>query len=104
LREAPFEAHFTPAREVGWRFAPEHWGNGYATEGVRAALEYAFAALGWDEVVAMTAVQNVRSQRLMQRIGMTRDPNGDFDHPKVEAGHPLRRHILYRTRRSDSRA
>ena len=63
-------------------------------------LEHAFAALGWDEVVAMTAVQNVRSERVMQRLGMTRDPKDDFDHPKVEAGHPLRRHVLYRIRRS----
>jgi ribosomal-protein-alanine N-acetyltransferase len=100
LREVPFEAHFAPAREVGWFFAPEHWGNGYATEGARGALEHAFAALGWDEVVAMTAVQNVRSERVMQRLGMTRDPKDDFDHPKVEAGHPLRRHVLYRIRRS----
>jgi ribosomal-protein-alanine N-acetyltransferase len=103
LREVPFEAHFTPAREVGWRFAPEHWGNGYATESARGALAHAFAGLGWDEVVAMTAVLNVRSQRVMQRLGMTRDPNDDFDHPKVEEGSPLRRHILYRMRRSDSR-
>jgi ribosomal-protein-alanine N-acetyltransferase len=104
LREVPFEAHFTPAHEVGWRFAPEHWGNGYATEGARGALEHAFGALGWDEVVAMTAVQNVRSQRVMQRLGMTRDPNDDFDPPTVEEGHPLRRHVLYRIRRPDDRA
>jgi ribosomal-protein-alanine N-acetyltransferase len=96
LGEVPFEAHFTPAREVGWRFAPEHWGNGYATEGARGALEHAFAALGWHEVVAMTAVQNLRSQRVMRRLGMTRDPADDFEHPKVEEGHPLRRHVLYR--------
>jgi 3-dehydroquinate dehydratase/shikimate dehydrogenase len=96
LREVPFEAHFTPALEVGWRFAPEHWGKGYATEGARGALEYAFETLGWDEVVAMTAVQNVRSRRVMQRLGMTRDPNDDFDHPKVPEGHPLQRHVLYR--------
>ena len=99
LREVPFEAHFTPAREIGWRFAPEHWGNGYATEGARGALEHAFAALGWDEIVAMTAVENVASQRVMQRLGMTRDPADDFEHPKVEEGHALRRHILYRIRR-----
>jgi RimJ/RimL family protein N-acetyltransferase len=96
LGDVPFEAHFTPAREVGWRFAPEHWGNGYATEGARGALDHAFAALGWHEVVAMTAVQNLRSQRVMRRLGMTRDPADDFEHPKVEEGHPLRRHVLYR--------
>jgi RimJ/RimL family protein N-acetyltransferase len=101
LGEVPFEAHFTPAREVGWRLAPEHWGKGYATEGARGALEHAFAVLGWDEVVAMTAVQNVRSQRVMDRLGMTRDPSDDFEHPKVREGSPLRRHVLYRLRRSN---
>ncbi|MGC9992393.1 MAG: GNAT family N-acetyltransferase [Candidatus Cybelea sp.] len=96
LQDVPFQAPFTPTREIGWRFLPEMWGHGYATEGARSALEHAFGVLGWDEVVAMTAVKNVRSQRVMQRLGMTRDPNDDFDHPKAGEGHPLRRHVLYR--------
>lgn len=99
LQDVPFEAPFTPAREIGWRFAHEHWGKGYATEGARAALQFAFDRLAWDEVLAFTAALNLRSQRVMERLGMTRDPNDDFDHPRLTAGHPLRRHLLYRISR-----
>jgi len=90
---------FTPAREVGWRLAYDTWGHGYATEGAKAALAMAFDRLGWDEVVAVTALVNKRSERVMQRLGMVRDPNADFDHPRVPEGHLLRRHMLYRIRR-----
>lgn len=96
LQEVPFEAPFTPANEIGWRFAPEFWGNGYATEGARAALRFAFENLQWHEVVAFTAAPNLPSRRVMERLGMIRDERDDFDHPKIEAGHPLRRHVLYR--------
>lgn len=96
LQPVPFEAAFTPANEIGWRFSAEHWGCGYATEGARAALEFGFDELGWNEIVAFTAASNVRSQRVMERLGMTRDPVDDFDHPRIEAAHPLRRHVLYR--------
>ena len=99
LQKVPFEAAFTPANEIGWRFAPEHWGKGYATEGARAALDFAFAELQWREVVAFTAANNVRSRRVMERLGMTHHPRDDFDHPKLESGHPLRRHVLYRIRK-----
>jgi RimJ/RimL family protein N-acetyltransferase len=99
LQEVPFQAAFTPTNEIGWRFAAQHWGHGYATEGARAALGYAFNELEWPEVVAFTATLNLRSQRVMERLGMTRDPSEDFDHPKIEPGHPLRRHVLYRIRR-----
>jgi RimJ/RimL family protein N-acetyltransferase len=96
LDEVPFEAAFTPAYEVGWRFAFEHWGAGYATEGARAALVHAFATLRWREVVAFTAASNLRSRRVMDRLGITYDPGADFDHPRLEAGDPLRAHVLYR--------
>jgi RimJ/RimL family protein N-acetyltransferase len=98
LQDVPFEAPFTPAREVGWRFAYDHWGHGYATEGARAALDFAFEQLGWHEVVAFTAALNLRSQKVMERMGMSHDPNDDFDHPRIPEGHPLRRHLLYRAR------
>ena len=98
LQEIPFEAHFTPATEVGWWFSAEHWGKGYATEAARAALDFAFGELQREEVVAITAALNVRSQRVMQRLGMTRDPNGDFAHPRIDAGHRLEPHVLYRIR------
>jgi RimJ/RimL family protein N-acetyltransferase len=99
LQPVPFEAHFTPANEIGWRFVFEHWGRGFATEAARAGLDYAFSQLDWAEVIAMTSQLNVRSQRLMQRLGMTRDSADDFDHPRIDEGSRLRRHVLYRLKR-----
>ena len=96
LHRVPFEAPFTPAVEVGWRLAREHWGNGYATEAACAAVRYGFDEAGLDEIVSFTSLDNERSWRVMERIGMIRDPNGDFDHPNVPVGHRLRRHVLYR--------
>jgi RimJ/RimL family protein N-acetyltransferase len=96
LQEVPFAAPFTPAYEIGWRFAFDHWGRGYATEGARAALRFAFETLRWSEVIAFTAERNLRSRRVMERLGMTHDAADDFDHPKIEPGHRLRRHALYR--------
>jgi RimJ/RimL family protein N-acetyltransferase len=98
LQQIPFEAHFTPAMEVGWWLAYDQWGHGYATEGARAALDYAFGELHREEIVAITTPVNVRSQRVMQRLGMTRDPKDDFENPFYEPGVPLRTHVLYRLR------
>jgi RimJ/RimL family protein N-acetyltransferase len=95
LAEPQFDAHFTPALEVGWRLARNAWGNGYATEGGRAAVRFAFDELDRDEIVSFTSVTNVRSQRVMERLEMTRDPADDFDHPLVEDPR-LRPHVLYR--------
>jgi RimJ/RimL family protein N-acetyltransferase len=94
-----FEAHFTPCVEIGWRLAAEHWGHGYATEGARAALAYGFDSLKLTETVAMTAPHNLRSRRVMEKLGMTRRPGDDFDHPMLAPEHPLRRHVLYRLAR-----
>lgn len=91
-----FEAHFMPAVEIGWRLAPECWGHGYATEAAREALRFGFEDAGLDEIVAFTVPANTRSQRVMERIGMSHDPADDFDHPSLPAGHPLQRHLLYR--------
>lgn len=96
LLRVRFEAHFTPAVEIGWRLSPSHWGHGYATEAARATLGVAFGELSLPEVVAFTVPANVRSRRVMERIGMTHDPGDDFDHPGLPDGHPLRRHVLYR--------
>jgi RimJ/RimL family protein N-acetyltransferase len=92
-----FEAHFTPAVEVGWRLAFDAWGHGYATEGARAALAYALDSLGAREVVSYTVPGNRRSRSVMERLGLRRDAADDFDHPLVPEGSPLRRHVLYRT-------
>ena len=99
LWPAAFEAHFTPAVEVGWRLARAAWGHGYATEAARASLADGFTRLELDEIVSFTTTANVRSQRVMQKLGLTRDPAEDFDHPRLPEGSPLRRHVLYRGRR-----
>jgi ribosomal-protein-alanine N-acetyltransferase len=93
-----FEAHFMPCVEIGWRLSAECWGRGYATEGARAALDFGFESLGLDEIVSFTVPANVRSRRVMERIGMSRQPGDDFDHPGLPQGHLLRRHVLYRLR------
>jgi len=98
LQPVPFHAHFTPANEIGWRFAVDAWGKGYATEAASAALRFAFDDLGWHEIVAFTAAINLRSRRVMERLGMSYDPADDFNHPRLEESHPLRRHVLYRLR------
>lgn len=98
LQDVPFEAPFTPAFEIGWWLAYAYWGHGYVTEAARLALDFAFAGLGRSEVVALTAVVNVRSQRVMQRLGMTCDRNDDFEHPWV-TDERLRPHMLYRAKR-----
>lgn len=91
-----FAAHFTPCVEIGWRLAAEHWGQGYATEGARAALAFGFERLGLAQIVSITVPENTRSRRVMEKLGMTRDPSEDFDHPLLPEGHRLRRHVLYR--------
>ena len=101
LWPAIFTARFTPAVEVGWRLDPAHWGQGFATEGGRAALRYGFEVLHLPEVVSFTAVANERSWRVMQRLGMRRDHDGDFEHPAVPPGHPARQHVLYRLLRDE---
>ncbi len=91
-----FEAHFTPAVEVGWRLARTAWGHGYATEAARAAVDFGFNQVGLPVIVSFTAATNQRSRAVMERIGMTRDPAGDFDHPNLPQYHRLLRHVLYR--------
>ncbi len=96
-----FEAAFMPAVEVGWRLDAAHWGHGYATEAARAAVEFGFDVAGLQEIVSFTTERNVRSRRVMERIGMIRDPGDDFGHPSVPEGSPLHPHVLYRIRRKD---
>jgi RimJ/RimL family protein N-acetyltransferase len=91
-----FDAPFTPAVEVGWRLARRGWGSGFATEAARMAVADAFERLGLDEIVSMTSRGNTRSQRVMEKVGMARDPADDFDHPNVPVDHPIRGHVLYR--------
>ena len=101
ISNVPFETAFTPAVEIGWRLARPYWQKGLATEGAQAVLSYAFRKLNLDEVVSFTVPGNIRSRRVMEQIGLRRDPSGDFDHPFLSAGHPLRRHVLYRLTRPE---
>lgn len=94
-----FEAAFTPCVEIGWRLARAHWDHGHASEAARNVLTFGFGELGLREIVSFTVPENARSRRVMERIGMTRDPRDDFDHPLLPEGHPLRRHVLYRKSR-----
>jgi RimJ/RimL family protein N-acetyltransferase len=94
-----FKAPFMPAVEVGWRLAKAYWGRGFATEAARAAVADGFERLVLTEVVSFTVPANLRSIRVMERLGMTHDPADDFDHPRLPEGHRLRNHVLYRLRR-----
>ena len=99
LARQTFAAHFTPAVEVGWRLARSAWGHGYASEAARRAIANGFDDFGLAEIVSFTYVNNVRSRAVMERIGMTRDPADDFEHPRLPADSRLRPHVLYRLRR-----
>ncbi len=98
-----FTAPFTPCTEIGWRLASRHWARDCATEAAVAAADFAFDRLKLSELVSFTTTGNLRSRRVMERLGMTHDSAYDFDHPNVPAGHPLRPHVLYRLRQTDWR-
>lgn len=100
LNYTDWPAHFTPAVEIGWRLAAEHWGRGYATEAARAAMRFGFEDVGLDEIVSFTVPANTRSRAVMERLGMTRNPDDDFDHPRVDPASPFHRHVLYRLTRA----
>jgi RimJ/RimL family protein N-acetyltransferase len=91
-----FDATFMPAVEIGWRLAFDFWGLGLATEGAHAVVDHAFQVLGIPSLVSFTVPANVRSRRVMEKLGMVHDPSSNFDHPNISMGHPLRRHVLYR--------
>lgn len=101
LLRVGFSAHFTPAVEIGWRIAREFWGRGYATEAARAALQFGFAVTELSEIVAHAGIANIRSHRVMTKLGMSCDRADDFDHPRLRDGDPLRRQVLYRLTRKD---
>ncbi|MGA1074028.1 MAG: GNAT family N-acetyltransferase [Ilumatobacteraceae bacterium] len=100
------EPWFRGGVEIGWRIRSRYWGRGFATEAAEACLEFAFrprddGGLGFEEVMSFTAVTNAASRRVMEKLGMRRDPDGDFDHPGLPEGDPLRPHVLYRIRGVD---
>lgn len=96
LNPPAWTAPFTPCVEVGWRLRRKFWGRGLATAAAREAVRYGFETLRLPEIVSFTVLANERSWRVMERLGFARDVGGDFDHPRLPEGHPLRRHLLYR--------
>lgn len=94
-----FATDFAPCDEIGWRLAFAAWGRGYATEAARAVRDHAFATLAMEEIVSFTVPGNVRSRRVMEKIGLRHEPARDFLHPNLPAGHPLQPHVFYRLRR-----
>jgi len=93
-----FEAHFTPAVEIGWRLATSSWGQGFATEAAFRVVAAGFDEFGLDQIVSFTAKLNTPSIAVMRKLAMTHNPVDDFDHPTLPPGHPLQRHVLYRLR------
>lgn len=93
FHKATFEADFTPCVEIGWRLKRAAWGNGYATEGAKACLDYARRELGFDKVYSFTAKINLRSENVMKKIGLKKI--SEFNHPVLDDSSPLMVHVLY---------
>ena len=107
LNHPPFDIpHFSPRGlpivEIGWRLSSKHWGKGYATEAAKAVLHHAFTDLKLDEIISFTVVANVKSRRVMEKIGLRHVEEDNFDHPKLEENSLLRRHVLYRLTRDET--
>ncbi|MEL7527460.1 MAG: GNAT family N-acetyltransferase [Pseudomonadota bacterium] len=92
---------FEPCVEIGWRLKQAAWGKGYAREAANAWLRFGFETIALDEIVAFTIPANTPSQKVMHRIGMHRDVDGDFLHPSLPADHPVALHVLYRLAKTD---
>jgi len=95
LNNVDFIPTLSATVEIGWRLSAAHWGNGYATEAAKRVIKHAFEDLHLNEVVAFTVPNNLRSRRVMEKVGLLPAPEHDFGHPKVAEGHPLRQHVLY---------
>ncbi len=87
--------------EIGWRLAFEYWGKGYATEGAQESLKYGFNDLNFEEIIAITAVQNTPSRNVMKKLGMHHNHEDDFDHPHIPEGNKVKRHVLYRLKKQE---
>lgn len=99
LQQVGKEMPFAPAVEILWRFDNNFWGCGYAYEAAKAIVDYAFKELGITELVSFTVPDNLRSRKLMERLGFVQEPEGDFSHPKIASDHKFSRHVLYRLTR-----
>jgi RimJ/RimL family protein N-acetyltransferase len=99
LNPPNWQSHFSPCVEIGWRLGSQYWHQGYATEGAKAVLDYGFNRCHLTEIVSFTVPANIRSIRVMEKIGMQRDVDGDFAHPKLASDHKLSKHVLYKIKR-----
>ncbi|MBJ8554065.1 GNAT family N-acetyltransferase [Acinetobacter bereziniae] len=99
LHDQPLQFDFSPCVEIAWRLAKEYWGNGYATEGAKAVLQYAFNVLDLDKIVSFTAITNKSSEAVMKKIGMTKVK--EFNHPEFSLAPHLEKHILYEVTKLD---
>jgi RimJ/RimL family protein N-acetyltransferase len=95
LKPVPDDLPVAPGVEVGWRLAHEHWNQGFATEGAKAAVAYGFEQLGLNEIVSFTASSNTPSRRVMEKLGMQENVAAGFDHPRFPDW-PGRYHVVYR--------
>ncbi len=93
ISKVEFKATFTPAIEIGWRLGSPYWNKGYATEGAKGCLDWAFSNFDLKQIFSFTTVKNLRSENVMRKIGMTYE--GTFLHPALTPGHTLSEHILY---------
>ena len=96
LKYFSFDSHFTPSVELAWRLSWENWGQGLATEAAQKVTQYGFETLGLPEILAITAKNNQRSRRVMEKLGMFTNEDENFLHPLLEYSHPLAEHVLYR--------
>ena len=96
LKYFSFDSHFTPSVELAWRLSWENWGQGLATEAAQKVTQYGFETLGLPEILAITAKNNQRSRRVMEKLGMFTNEDENFLHPQLEYSHPLAEHVLYR--------
>lgn len=101
--DPPAAPHLAGEIEAGWRLRRDAWGRGYAREAAEASLAWGFANLAQPRIMAITTPGNVRSWGLMERLGMMRLADGDFDHPEVPDGDPLKPHITYAINRPEAR-
>jgi RimJ/RimL family protein N-acetyltransferase len=99
LLHQTYPAPWTPGIEIGWRIARPYWGQRYAPEAAAEALRIGFEDIGADQLAAITVPANLKSRRVMTKLGMIHDEAGSFDHPELPAASPLRRHVLYRLTR-----
>lgn len=99
-----FQPKGLPIVEIGWRLSSKQWGKGYATEAAKAILHYAFAELNLREIISFTVADNIKSRRVIEKLGLHHSETDDFNHPKLEENSPLKRHALYRITRDDYQA